>query len=141
MLAADGAPPAHDIKEAVLGTRLLGSKAALEGPLPSREVTWPRGQGRAPPGQRAKCELIVRGCWGPQIGLVRSGEGAVAMATFVGSVFSSRRAWKVQEVEGCEECTRSPKGEQCSLPGAVVYSRELLERRGGWPGPVLGLPC
>lgn len=32
-------------------------------------------------------------------------------------------------MEGCEECTHSPKGEEFSLPGAVVYSRELLEKR------------
>lgn len=75
---------------------------------------------------------------GGEIGLVWSGEGAVAMATFLGSEFSSGRAWKVQEVEGCEECTLSPEGEESSLPGAVVYSRELLEPRVRMARPRVG---
>lgn len=32
-------------------------------------------------------------------------------------------------MEGSEECPHSPKGGEFSLPGAVVYSWELLERR------------
>lgn len=74
-------------------------------------------------GQRAKCELIVRCCSGPEISLVWSGEGPVVMAT-LGLEFSRRRARGVQEVEGCEECPPSPKAKE-SLPGAVVHSRKL----------------
>lgn len=70
-----------------------------------------------PVGQRAKCELTVRCCLGPEVDLVWSGDGAVVMATY-GFEFSWGRAWGAQEVEGREECPHSPKaGGESSLPG------------------------
>lgn len=94
-------------------------------------------------GRRAKCELMVRCCLGPEIDLVWSGDGAAVMATY-GFEFSCGRAWGAQDVGGREACPHAPKaGGESSLPGAVVYMRELQEKKIWTPQPSaeLALDC